>query len=206
LPDGSVECLADTYGGNRLNSPNDLVVHSNGAVYFSDPPYGIQSAHMGGLADQEQPVNGLYLLRPGETEPVLLAEDFERPNGLAFSPDERLLYVNDTPRYHTRVFRVREDGTLEGGGLFAEYDPERGEGRPDGMKVDTAGNVYTTGPGGLWIVAPDGDLLGHVAIPEKTANCGWGDEDLQSLYICSSTSLYRLRTHIPGIPPLTLHV
>src|SRR5262245_52131312 len=114
LADGSIVPVVETYGGRRLNSPNDLVVHSTGAIYFSDPPYGLTS-EFGEPGEAEQPLNGLYALLPGAAEPVLLADDFDRPNGLAFSPDERLLYVADTPRYHVRVFDVRPDGTLASG-------------------------------------------------------------------------------------------
>jgi gluconolactonase len=209
LDDGSVVPVAARYAGRRLNSPNDLVVRSDGALYFTDPPYGIQSPEVGEIAEQEQPLNGLYLLRPGETEPLLLADDFDRPNGLAFSPDERTLYVADTPRYHVRAFAVREDGALEGGAVLAELPADAGEGRPDGLKVDVEGNIYTTGPGGLWIVAPGacppyggGELLGHLRFPEKTANCAWGDADLRSLFVTASTSLYRLRVLVPGVPAL----
>jgi gluconolactonase len=200
-PDGTVEPLVERYEGRRLNSPNDLVMRSDGSLYFSDPPYGLLSADFGALAEQEQPHNGLYLLRPGESEPVLLAADFDRPNGLAFSPDESLLYVADTSRYLIRAFEVLEDGTLAGGEVFAQFSAEDGEGRPDGMKVDTEGNVYTTGPGGLWILSPDGETLGHVRFPEKTANCAWGDSDFRSLYVTATHSVYRLRTLIPGITP-----
>ena len=199
VEDGSTVPVVERYQGRLLNSPNDLVVHSNGTLYFSDPPYGIQSPEVGEVREQEQPLNGLYLLRPSETEPVLLAGDFDRPNGLAFSPDERTLYVADTPRYHVRVFNVREDGTLAGGEVFAQFEESQGAGRPDGMKVDTEGNLYTTGPGGLWIAAPDGTLLGHLRFPERTANCAWGDDDHRSLYVTASTSVYRLRTLVPGI-------
>lgn len=197
LPGGVPTTLVGSFGGRPLNSPNDLVVHSSGAVYFSDPPYGILSADMGRLAPQEQPVNGLYLLRPGESEPVLLAGDFERPNGLAFSPDESLLYMNDTPRYQTRRFTVRPDGLLEGGEVWAVYPADAGEGRPDGMKVDAQGNVYTTGPGGLWVLDPAGRHLAHVDFPEKTANCAWGGDGCD-LYVTASTSVYLLRTRVPG--------
>jgi len=194
--DGAVVTLADRYHGARLNSPNDLVVHSSDAVYFTDPPYGIQSEFVGALAEQEQPLNGLYRVFPGR-EPQLLAVDFDRPNGLAFSPDERRLYVNDTPRYHVRAFEVQADGTLAGGEVLSEFPAAAGEGRPDGLKVDLAGNLYTTGPGGLWIVAPDGAHLGHLRLPEKSANCAWGD-DGHSLYITASTSVYRIRTRVHG--------
>lgn len=198
--DGRITVLTDSYEGRRLNSPNDLVFHSTGRLYFTDPPYGIQSADFGALAEQEQPVNGLYLLAPGAKEPVLLCDDFDRPNGLAFSPDEQTLYVADTPRYHVRRFQVREDGTLGGGEVFAQFEESQGAGRPDGMKVDVAGNLYTTGPGGLWIVAPDGTILGQLRFPERTANCGWGDHDLHSLYVTATHSVYRLRTLTPGVP------
>jgi gluconolactonase len=199
--DGTVVPVADSYGGKRLNSPNDLVLRSDGTLYFSDPPYGIQSAEMGALAEQEQPLNGLYMLPPGAAEPVLQAEDFDRPNGMAFTPDESRLYVADTPRYQVRVFQVRPDGTLHGGEVFAQFQQEQGEGRPDGMKVDTEGNLYTTGPGGVWILNPGGEILGRILMPEKQANCAWGDADRRTLYICATTSVYRIRTLIPGIVP-----
>src|SRR5207302_8126095 len=142
LADGAVVPVVERYGGKRLNSPNDLVVRSDGAIYFSDPPYGL-TAEFGEVAEQEQEVNGLYLVPPGANEPVRLAEDFDRPNGLAFSPDERLLYVADTPRYLIRVFDVRSDGTLANSRLFANFEERYGAGRPDGMKIDTQGNLYT---------------------------------------------------------------
>lgn len=201
LENGSVVPVATHFQGKRLNSPNDLLMRSDGILYFSDPPYGILSEDMGALAEQEQPVNGFYLLRPGATEPELALADLERPNGLAFSPDERRLYVADTPRYQVRVFDVAEDGTLSGGEVFVQLHEKDGVGRPDGMKVDQAGNLYTTGPGGLWIIAPHGTPLGHVRFPERTSNCGWGDSDRQSLFVTASTSVYRLRTLIPGVVP-----
>ena len=199
-PDG-LAALVSSYGGRRLNSPNDLVFRSDGLLYFTDPPYGIVSADMGALSEQEQPVNGLYLLRPGQGEPELLAGDFDRPNGLAFAPDERHLYVADTPRLHVRVFDVEPDGGLAGGRVFAEFREEQGAGRPDGMKVDALGNLWTTGPGGVWVIDPDGVPLGHLRFPERTANCAWGEADLRSLYVTASTSVYRLRTLVQGIPP-----
>jgi gluconolactonase len=203
LPDGSVVALAESCGGRRLNSPNDLVVRGDGSVYFTDPPYGILNDDIGAVADQEQPVNGIYLLRPGETEPVLLAGTFDRPNGLAFTPDDRRLYVADTSRYRVHLFDVQPDGALTNDRIFAQFDAADGEGRPDGMKVDTAGNLFTTGPGGLWVLAPDGSRLAHVRLPEKAANCAWGGPDLRTLYLCASTSLYRLPALLPGIPAQT---
>ncbi|MGV3719645.1 MAG: SMP-30/gluconolactonase/LRE family protein [Actinomycetota bacterium] len=201
LEDSSVEVLAETYQGKRLNSPNDVVVRSDGSIYFSDPPYGILSTDVGALAEQEQPCNGLYRLRAGSGAPELLLEDFDRPNGLTFSPDEKRLYVADTSRYQIRVFEVSADGELSGGAVFAQFSEDQGAGRPDGMKVDEEGNVYTTGPGGLWILSPDGEQLGHLRFPEKTANCAWGDSDRRSLYVTASTSVYRFRTEIPGVMP-----
>lgn len=201
LDNGGIEVLADTYDQKRLNSPNDVVIRSDGSIYFTDPPYGILSAEVGSPAEQEQPCNGLYCLRPGAAEPELLLRDFDRPNGLAFSPDETRLYVADTSRYRIHVFEVAPVGALSGGGVFAQFSEEEGSGRPDGMKVDEEGNLYTTGPGGLWVISPDGERLGHLLFPEKTANCAWGDADRRSLYVTASTSVYRLRTQIPGVAP-----
>lgn len=185
--------LVDSYRGARLNSPNDLVVHARGDIFFTDPPYGIQSAAFGAPADQELPFNGLFRLDPVGGEPVLLASDFDRPNGLAFSPCLGWLYVADTPRYHLRRFAIADDLSLGGGELLAEFDAEFGEGRPDGMTVDSEGRIFTTGPGGIWVLSAQGDHLLHVRFPEKTANCCWGDADGRSLYVTASTSLYRLR-------------
>jgi sugar lactone lactonase YvrE len=201
LDGGALEALVARYRGRRLNSPNDLVLRSDGLLYFSDPPYGL-SEELGAPGEPEQELNGLYLLRPDGPEPVRAAEDFDRPNGLAFNPDESRLYVADTPRYQVRIFAVRSDGTLEGGDLFLQLSADQGAGRPDGMKVDVEGNLYTTGPGGLWVVAPDGEPLAHVRLPEKAANCAWGDADYRSLYITASSSIYRLRTRVPGIAPV----
>jgi gluconolactonase len=203
LDDGSVVPVAESFGGKRLNSPNDLVLRSDGCLYFTDPPYGILSPEVGEIAPQEQPVNGIYLLCPGEAEPQLLAGDFDRPNGLAFSPDESIMYVADTSRYRVHAFDVRADGMLENNRIFARFREEQGAGRPDGMKVDREGNLYTTGPGGLWVVAPDGTQLAQVRFPERTANCAWGGGDWRSLFVTATSSVYRLRTLIPGIAPVT---
>jgi len=200
LAGGTVVPAVTHYQGRRLNSPNDLVVQSDGTLYFTDPPYGL-TAEFGEIADQEQPLNGLYLLRPEESEPILLADDFERPNGLAFSPNEHQLYVADTPRYHVRVFDVAADGTLANSRIAAQFREDQGVGRPDGMKVDVDGNLYTTGPGGVWVMAPDFTILGHLRTPEKAANLGWGDADWKSLFITASTSVYRLRTAVAGLRP-----
>ena len=189
-PDGTVETIAGAYQGNRLNSPNDLVVKSDGVIYFTDPPYGIQPE------EKEQPHNGVYrILTDGSLE--LMATDFERPNGLAFSPDESILYIDDSYYRHLRAFDVREDGTLENSRIICDMDHPQ-PGSPDGMKVDEEGHIYVTGATGVWVFEPDGELLGVVAPPERPANCAWGDEDKKSLYLTAQTSLYRIRTTVAG--------
>jgi gluconolactonase len=192
--DGGPEALAEQFAGRRLNSPNDVVVHSSGAIYFTDPPYGIRPD------EQEQPHNGVYRLAPGGAL-ALLANDFERPNGLAFAPDEATLYVDDSARRHVRAFDVRPDGTLANGRIIADMDHPR-PGVPDGMKVDSAGHLYVTGATGVWVFEPDGTPLGVITTPEGPANCAWGDADRQTLYITAKTSLYRIRTTLPGLAPV----
>jgi gluconolactonase len=189
-PDGTVETIAGAYQGNRLNSPNDLVVKSDGVIYFTDPPYGIQPE------EKEQPHNGVYrILTDGSLE--LMADDFERPNGLAFSPDESILYIDDSYFRHLRAFDVREDGTLENSRIICDMDHPQ-PGSPDGLKVDEEGHIYVTGATGVWVFEPDGELLGVIAPPERPANCAWGDEDKKSLYLTAQTSLYRIRTTVAG--------
>ena len=200
--DGTVVTLADSYGGKRLNSPNDLVVKSDGTIYFTDPPYGLAPPHGPSVLEQEQPCNGLYRIMPnGELD--LLIDDFDRPNGLAFSADESLLYVDDSPRRHVRVFDVRPDGRLANSRLFADMDHPQ-PGSPDGMKIDTEGHLFVTGATGVWVFEPDGTCLGVITTPERPANCAWGDADRQTLYITARTSLYRVRTSVPGLPGVWL--
>jgi gluconolactonase len=189
--DGSVTVLADTFDGKQLNSPNDVVVKSDGAVYFTDPPYGIQPEQ------QEQPVRGVYCLSEDLNRITLVADDFTAPNGLAFSPDESRLYIDDSERRHIRVFDVQPDGCLSGGQIFHDMDIDK-PGAPDGMTVDIYGNVYCTGPGGVWVIDQEGRHLGTIVTPEQPANCAWGD-DGKSLYITAQTSVYRIRTNIPGV-------
>jgi gluconolactonase len=192
VADGTIEPLAEYYNGKRLNSPNDVVVRSDGIVYFTDPPYGIEPDQ------REQPCNGVYrVLTDGTLE--LLLDDFDRPNGLAFSPDESTLYVDDSPRRHVRAFDVRPDGALTNSRVIADMDHPQ-SGSPDGMKVDQEGNLYVTGATGVWVFEPDGTHLGVIATPERPANCAWGDDDLSTLYITARTSLYRIRTKVPGLP------
>lgn len=192
--DGSITVVADIFRGKKLNSPNDVVVKSDGGIYFTDPHYGIEPCQ------REQPVQGVYFLPPDGNELKLVAEDFEMPNGLVFSPDEKELYVDDSSlgRRHVRVFQVECDGTLSGGHLFHDMSI-RQPGNPDGMKVDTCGNIYCAGAGGVWVFDPEGCHLGTIKTPEIPSNCAWGDEDLQSLYITARTSVYRVRVNIPGV-------
>jgi gluconolactonase len=195
--DGSIVTIASHYEGKKLNSPNDVIVKSDGSIYFSDPPYGL-TAEFGELGEQELDFCGVYRLSPDGETLTLLADDFAAPNGLAFSPDESLLYINDTERMHIRVFDVPEDGAIANGRLFAEESGE--DGAPDGMKVDSEGNVYVTGPGGIWVLNSAGEHLGTIELPEGAANFAWGDSDWKTLYITATTSLYRLRLNIKGIP------
>ena len=188
--DGTVAAIASHFNGGKLNSPNDVVVKSDGVVYFTDPPYGIQPE------EREQPVNGVYrIFKDGTLD--LLVEDFDRPNGLAFSPDESILYIDDSPRRHVRAFDVRPDGTLANSRIIADMDHPQ-PGSPDGMKIDEEGHLYVTGATGVWVFEPNGELLGVVATPERPANCAWGDDDRKSLYITAQTSLYRVRTKVAG--------
>ncbi|NLF01815.1 MAG: SMP-30/gluconolactonase/LRE family protein [Anaerolineales bacterium] len=188
---GAITVLAERYQGQRLNSPNDVVVRSDGVVYFTDPPYGIQPHQ------RELSHNGVYCILP-DGALQLLADDFERPNGLAFSPDERTLYIDDSARRHVRAFDLLPDGTLTNSRILADMDHPQ-PGSPDGMKVDTEGHLYVTGATGIWVFEPDGTLLGIIVPPERPANCAWGDPDRQTLYITAQTSLYRVRTRVAGI-------
>jgi gluconolactonase len=192
--DGSVTVLAASFEGKRLNSPNDVVVKSDGAIYFTDPPSGISPDQ------QEQPLQGVYRLAPEGNELSVVANDFEKPNGLAFSPDEQRLYIDDSslPRRHIRVFDVQADGSLSNGRVFHDMNVKK-PGVPDGMKVDREGHLYCTGSGGVWVFDAEGNHLGMIITPERPANCAWGDEDWRSLYITARTSVYKVRVNIPGV-------
>ncbi len=190
--DGEIVTLASQYQGKRLNSPNDLAVRSDGSIYFTDPPYGIKSEQ------EELGFYGVYRLAPDGTL-TLLVDDFVRPNGIVLSPNETKLYVNDSQEGHIRVFNVKSDGKLDNGKLFAELKPPNESGAADGMEVDMKGNVYSTGPGGVWVFSPDGDLLGIIETPEAPTNLAWGDRDYQTLYITANTSVYRIPLKIPGM-------
>ncbi len=201
----------------KLNSPNDIITSSTGVVYFTDPMGGLFNVAMCDFDVQKHlDYQGVYMLKnierapsppggrspdPGEDgwELTLLGNDFENPNGLCFSPDESLLYINDTPRQHIRVFDVQPDGTLTSGRLFAET---RGSepGAPDGMKVDVEGNVYVTGPGGIHVFDPAGKLLLRLLMPGPPANFTFGDGDWRTMYVTARQYLYRVRLGITGLP------
>jgi len=197
-PDGRITVLATHYAGKELNSPNDIVVKTNGAIYFTDPTYG-RAEFYGLPRPQELSFQGVYRLDPERGELTLLADDFAQPNGLCFSLDEKQLFVNDTERGHIRVFDVTETGTLTGGGVFAKTEGE-GAGAPDGMKIDSRGNVYCCGPGGIHVFDPAGISLGVIRVPEVAANFTFGGDDYRDLFITASTSLYRTRVTVPGRP------
>jgi gluconolactonase len=194
---GAVTVLADRYEGKRLNSPNDLVYRSDGALYFTDPPFGLPKVFDDPA--KETLFSGVYLLRDGTL--TLLTRELSGPNGLAFSPDERTFYVDnwDPKRKVIMAYDVRPDGTLENGRVFFDITTtEPGEDAWDGIKVDQRGNVYAAGPRGIYVINPDGKLLGVITPPEHVANFAWGDADARTLYITASTALYRIRLAVPG--------
>jgi gluconolactonase len=192
--DGKVITLADRYEGKRLNSPNDLVVKSDGSIYFTDPSYGVSKEQ------EELGFYGVYRLA-ADGKLTLLVKDLVLPNGIAFSPDEQKLYVNNSEAGYIAVFDVKPDGTVTKERLFADLKDASQGGVPDGLKVDLQGNVYSTGPGGVWILSPDGKLLGKISVPETATNLAWGESDRKTLYITANTSLYRIRLKIAGVRP-----
>jgi gluconolactonase len=192
--------IASHYDGKELNSPNDIVVKSDGAIYFSDPNYGRRDV-FGNPREQDLDFQGVYRLPPGGGDPLLLVDDFKQPNGLCFSPDERTLYVNDSEVLHLRRFDVADDGSISSGEVILDGigDPDEFEaGICDGMKCDEAGNVWVTGPGGVWVVTPDGEHLGTVEVPEHTGNLNWGGPSWNVLYVPASGSVYRFECKIGG--------
>ncbi len=194
--DGSFTVLADRWDGKRLNRPNDIVGKSDGSLYFTNP--GRERLDP---AVVEMPFNSVHRITPdGRVDLVIPNVDY--PNGLAFSPDERLLYVANTrPGQYILVYDVHSDGTVSNGRHFAEMPSETTtNGVPDGMKVDQAGRVYCTGPGGCWVFEPSGALIGIIRLPEYPANCAWGGPDRQTMFFTANTSIYRLRMKTPGTP------
>ena len=203
--------LAERYQGKRFNSPNDVVYRSDGSLYFTDPPYGLQTQQDNDPA-KELPFNGVFRIPGATSHPAgappddsklqLLVKDLTRPNGIVFSPDQKFLYVNSSDpagRIWMR-YEVKPDGSVANGKLFYDATSSPEDGSPDGMKVDQKGNIYSAGPGGVWVFSPAGKHLGTIKPGEKVANCNWGD-DGKTLYITASTSLYRIRLKIPGVRP-----
>lgn len=206
-----ITVLADSYQGKRLNSPNDLVYRSDGSLYFTDPPYGLRTQKDNDPAKQLQ-VNGVYRIpgaayqKPGATpsraQLQLLITDLPRPNGIVFSPDEKYLYVNNSePKKLWMRYPVHADGTLGEGKVFFDASSDPRPGAPDGMKVDQAGNLYSAGPGGVWIFSPSGIHLGTIDIPEKVGNLAWGGGDDRTLFIAASSSIYRITLNVRGVSP-----
>ena len=204
--DGARKVLAEQFQGKRLNSPNDIVVKSDGSIYFTDPPYAVQPSTPGvprpagwwtrPIPGKELPFHGVYRITSDGTL-QLLVDDFALPNGLAFSPDESVLYVDDSAHKHIRAFAVRPDGTLTSSRVLLDMASEDA-GVPDGLKVDEQGNVFCTGPGGVWVCHADGALLGRIVLPELPANLAWG-EDGSVLFLTARTSVYRLPTTTRGV-------
>jgi gluconolactonase len=200
-PHGDTTVLADRYEGRRLNSPNDLVYRSDGTLYVTDPPFGLP----GGFDDpnKELPFSGIFRVRDGEV--TLVTDELAGPNGIAFSPDEKYLYVGnwDPDAKVVMRYELGVDGhPVRPGDVFHDMTAAPGEDAIDGIKVDRAGNLYVCGPGGIWILSPDAAKLGLLQLPEEPHNLAWGDADGRGLYVTALTSVYRIRLAIPGIRPL----
>ncbi len=198
--DGTITVLASHYEGKRLNSPNDIVCRSDGTIWFTDPPYGIETDYEGGRATAELPPR-LYRLDPGDGALTIAADDFDGPNGLAFSPDERRLYVAETghqfdadPRRYIRMFEVGEDGRLAGGGIFHKVTP----GYADGFRVDEQGNLWSGAGDGVHCIDPSGVLLGKILVPSAVANLAFGGRHRSRLFLCAGATLYAICVNVRG--------
>jgi gluconolactonase len=194
-PDGKYKVLADHYDGKKLNSPNDVIVGPDGALYFTDPTLDLVAGEK-----QEIPFQGVYRL-DAKGNVQLLTKDLTQPNGLAFSPDGKHFYVDDSERRNIRVYDVGLDGALKNGRIFGEEPGGKGDGVPDGIKVDKNGNLFVTGPKGIWVWDANSNHLGTIVMPEQPANLNWGDKDCKTLYITATTSVYRLEMKTQGFVP-----
>jgi len=192
---GSITVLADAYQGKRLNSPNDIVERADGSVWFTDPAYGIDSDYEGHQATSEIGACHVYRIDPSTGQVTIVADDFDRPNGLAFSADERQLYITDSERHHIRVFTVTDDSRLEGGAVFATC----GVGTFDGIRLDSAGRIWAAAGDGLHCIDTDGTLIGKLKVPETVANLVFGGAQRNQLFICGTTSLYSIRVNVTGV-------
>ena len=196
-PDGSITVLAERYEGKRLNSPNDLVYRrADGSLYFTDPPHGLVQEDLDPA--KELPFNGVYRVAGGKLQ--LVERAMTRPNGIAFSPDESYLYVSNSD--HARKiwmrYRVEPDGSLADGMVFLDLTGMPGQ-APDGMKVDQEGNLYLTGPGGVWVLAPAGEILGVIRTRQEPSNLAWGEDDRKTLFMTAPNEVYRIRLGVPGV-------
>jgi gluconolactonase len=198
-PDGHYKVLADKFEGKRLNSPNDVVIGPDGAIYFTDPTLDLVKGEK-----QEIEFQGVYRL-DSSGNVRLLTKDLAQPNGLAFSPDGKHFYVDDSQQRNIRVYDVAADGSLTNGRIFGDEKGGEHDGVPDGIKVDEHGNLFVTGPKGIWVWDSQGHHLGTVEMPEQPANLAWGDKDYHTLYITATTSVYRLRTRVRGFVPYLAH-
>jgi gluconolactonase len=197
--DGRLDVLVDHYEGHRLNRPNDVVCKSDGSLWFTDPGLRVP------LAQREVPYAGVYRIDPDGT--TRLVADCEYPNGLAFSPDERTLYVANTRwTQYIHAFELDRAGSLVGRRIFADMSSDETDGVPDGMKVDVEGRVFCTGPGGTWVFTPDGTRLGVIRTPEVPANVAFGGSDLRTLFLTARTSIYALRVKVAGQPHPWYHI
>ena len=194
-PNGKYTVLADRYQGKKFNSPNDVVLGPDGAIYFTDPTLDLPQGEK-----QEIPFQGVYRL-DANGDVILLTKELSQPNGLAFSPDGKHFYVDDSELRNIRVYDVVAGGALANGRIFAEEPGGKGDGVPDGMRVDRNGNIYVTGPKGIWVWDAQGHHLGTIVVPEQPANLTWGDADYQTLYITATKSVYKLRTKTRGFVP-----
>jgi len=190
--DGTVTSLVSSYGGKRLNSPNDLTVAADGTIYFTDPPYGVDKE------DRQLDFSGVYRLSP-EGRLTLLTKAFERPNGISLSPGDSTLYVNDSRETLIRAYDVTAEGGIENARVFARPTDEDADGTTDGMAVDANGNLYTTGPGGVWVYAPDGTRLARIAVPKAPTNLAFGGPERKTLYITARPHVYRVSVTVPGL-------